>query len=172
MIITLRKALESDVHLISAMATRIWREHYTPIIGEAQVVYMLEKLYHPEALQTQMQGGQTFWLAQSEGVALGYLAVSQTGNGAYFLNKFYMDNQKRGLGLGKIIFERLLAQYPDLCEMRLNVNRRNYKSINFYFKIGFIIDFCLETPIGDGYTMDDFYLSLHSKYQLLLKEIF
>jgi hypothetical protein len=50
----------------------------------------------------------------------------------------------------------LLLHYPDLQEVRLAVNRKNYKSINFYFKIGFIIDHCMDVAIGNGFYMNDF----------------
>jgi ribosomal protein S18 acetylase RimI-like enzyme len=158
--LSLRQATAADAPLISEMAQRIWRAHYTPFIGAEQVEYMLARIYEPDALRAQMQEGQVFWLPESEGKVLGYLALSQKEPGHYFLHKFYMDNEQRGLGLGKIILERLLAQYPDMKEMRLNVNRQNYKSVNFYFRVGFTIDFCLDTPFGDGYVMDDFQMLL------------
>jgi RimJ/RimL family protein N-acetyltransferase len=70
------------------------------------------------------------------------------------MNKFYLDSRERGLGT--IVFELMLAQYPDLKTLRLRVNRRNFKSVNFYFKVGFRIEFCIDTPFGKGYVMDDF----------------
>ena len=161
--ILLRQASAADAPLISEMAHRIWRVHYAPIIGVEQLEFMLARGYSPDALRQQMQEGQVFWLPEADGEVLGYLAISQKEPGKYFLNKFYMDNEKRGLGLGKIIFERVLAQYPDLREMRLNVNRQNYKSVNFYFRVGFTIDFCLDTDFGGGYVMDDFQMVLKLK---------
>ena len=38
------------VYSVTAVADEIWREHFIPIIGEAQVDYMLEKFLSPEAL--------------------------------------------------------------------------------------------------------------------------
>ena len=38
----------------------------------------------------------------------------------------------------------------------LTVNRQNYKSINFYFKNGFIINEIADFDIGNGYVMNDF----------------
>lgn len=158
--ISLRPATADDATLISDMARRIWQTYYTPFIGEAQVAYMLNLFYTPDALRAQMQEGQQYWLPESDGVVMGYLSVANTAPGKYFLHKFYMDNDKRGMGFGKVILERLLAQYPDMQELRLNVNRQNYKSINFYFRVGFTIDFCLDNPIGNGYEMNDFQMVL------------
>lgn len=156
MSITLQHATPGDILRISALAHRIWRVHYPPLIGEKQVEYMLDLLYSPESLQRQMEEGQMFKLIMEDEAVLGYLSVSNHCEGRYFLHKFYLDNEKRGRGLGKIAFEKLLAGYPDLRELRLTVNRQNYKSINFYFKIGFTIEKCVTIPIGGDFVMDDF----------------
>ena len=117
---------------------------------------MLNLNYTPEALVKQMQAGQQFFLPEWENQVLGYAAVSKQEPGKYFLHKFYIDNGRRGAGMGKIILERILAQCPDMTEMRLTVNRQNFKSINFYFKVGFVIESCIDIPIGGGYEMNDF----------------
>lgn len=156
MSIKLQQATPGDIPRIQVLAQRIWRAHYPAIIGEKQVEYMLELLYNPAALQTQMESGQMFkWVMQADEM-IGFVAISNQREGRYFLHKFYLDNEKRGRGLGKIAFEKLLAQYPDLRELRLTVNRRNFTSINFYFKVGFFIEKCVDIPIGEGFTMDDF----------------
>ena len=155
--ITLQQATPGDIPLIRLLAQRIWLAHYPSVIGEKQVTYMLDKIYSLEALQHQMEAeGQMFRLVMEADTVLGFISVSDKGEGNYFLNKFYLDNDQRGKGLGKAVFERILDYYPGLRTMRLTVNRQNYKSINFYFRIGFTIEKCLDIPIGDGYEMNDF----------------
>ena len=151
----LRRATVADFPLIRQLAERIWWEHYPSIISEAQIAYMLELIYSESALMRQMEEeGQEFWLPQKNGQVLGFLAVAPKGEGEYFLHKFYLDTREKGLGT--IIFELLLARYPDLRTFRLRVNRSNFKSVNFYFKVGFRIEFCIDTPFGNDYVMDDF----------------
>ena len=153
--ISLRRATVADIPLIRQLADRIWWEHYPSIISEAQIAYMLDLMYSDAALQRQMEEeAQEIWLPEKNGQALGFVSVSQKGEGDYFLHKFYLDTRERGLGT--IIFELILARYPDLLSMRLRVNRRNFKSVNFYFKVGFRIEYCIDTPFGEGYVMDDF----------------
>ena len=158
--ISIRKASAADTACITELAYRIWREHYTPIIGAAQVEYMLGRYYNEGALIAQMQEGQVFWLPMINDDVIGYLSMSPKEPGAYFMNKYYLDNEKRGRGFGKIILERVLAQYPDLKELRLTVNRQNYKTINFYFRVGFTIEACADFDIGNGYEMNDFIMLL------------
>ena len=157
MAIILNQATPADIPRIRELAHRIWRVHYPPIIGEQQVEYMLGLNYSLEALQRQMEAeGQIFWLVTEDEEVTGFVAVSDQGEGRYFIHKFYLDNEKRGRGLGRRVFEILVSKYLALREFRLTVNRQNYKSINFYFRIGFTIERCVDIPIGEGYVMNDF----------------
>jgi diamine N-acetyltransferase len=152
-------ATPADISAIRHLAQRIWRAHYPEVIGTAQTEYMLGKFYSEESLRQQMAEGQEFWLVQDAaepGGPLGFLAVSDKGEGQFFLHKFYLDNERRGRGLGKIVFDLLLARCAGLRELRLTVNRQNFKSINFYFRIGFVIEQCLDLPIDEGFVMNDF----------------
>jgi GNAT superfamily N-acetyltransferase len=157
MTVALQPATVHDIPLIRDLAHRIWWAHYPEIISNEQIAYMLEQGYSEAALTNQISdSAQTFWLVLADGIAAGFLAISDKSAGAYFIHKFYLDNTQRGRGVGAAAFQSILEQYPDVQEIRLNVNRRNYKSVNFYFKVGFIIDHCMDTPFGAGYIMDDF----------------
>ncbi|NCA83730.1 MAG: GNAT family N-acetyltransferase, partial [Opitutae bacterium] len=41
---------------VAALAREIWTQHYVPIIGAAQVEYMLEKFQSAEAIARQLAG--------------------------------------------------------------------------------------------------------------------
>lgn len=151
---TLRRATPADIPTIRQLAEKVWWAHYPSIISEAQIAFMLEKIYSEGALQQQMESGQEFWLCEMAGQDFGFMAMAKQHEGEYFLHKYYLDTREKGLGT--IAFELLLARYADLHTLRLRVNRRNFKSVNFYFKIGFRIEFCIDTPFGDDYVMDDF----------------
>src|SRR5574337_1257939 len=154
--VTLREAVPSDIPLIRALADRTWRDQYTPMIGQAQVEYMLRKMYSEESLAQQMRDGSRFFIASESGTPVGYISVSDKGDDEFFLNKFYIETKEQGRGLGKIIFNTLLQKFPQLKLMRLQVNRKNFKSINFYFRLGFTIEYVKDFDIGDGFVMEDF----------------
>lgn len=50
----------------------------------------------------------------------------------------------------------LESRYAGIQTMKLTVNRRNIKAINFYFSRGFRIDHAADFDIGSGYFMNDF----------------
>lgn len=157
-LVHLRLATPADAPTIHALAHRIWWAHYPDIVTPAQIEFMLERGYSEPALIQQMAEGQVFHLVfgaeQTE--PLGYISISPKGPGAYFIHKYYLDGAQQGKGFGAQAFQQLLVQYPDLLEVRLAVNRKNYKSINFYFKIGFTIHHCMDVDIGNGFFMNDF----------------
>ena len=155
--ITLERANESHIELISSLAEQIWKKHYPEIIGMQQVEYMLEKMYAFESLLQQMnEKKHEFFLVLNEKEKIGFISVHQDSASTYQLNKFYIlqSNQKKGIGTQA--FQLLMGEIKAAKEIRLTVNRHNFKSINFYFKNGFTIESVADFDIGDGYFMNDF----------------
>ncbi len=153
----------ADIPQIQSLATKIWQVHYPPIIGQVQVDYMLNKLYNATALELQMAEGQQFFLVKSENETVGFISISQKEDSSYFIHKFYLDTDLHGKGMGTQIFELLLQKFPQVNCIRLQVNRQNYKPINFYFKLGFVIEKVADFDIGDGYFMNDFVMVWNKK---------
>jgi RimJ/RimL family protein N-acetyltransferase len=58
--------------------------------------------------------------------------------------------------MGEKVYEQILALHPQIQTFRLTVNRKNFKSINFYFKLGFKIESVEDFDIGNNYFMNDF----------------
>lgn len=140
---------------INELATVIWNEHYVPIIGNEQVDYMLQWMYDINSLQNQHEEGHIFYIIESEGNELGFISIKEEGTGNWFLNKFYVLTQKQRTGLGSALFKFIVDEHP-IDSIRLQVNRQNYKAINFYFKLGFVIEKVDDFDIGNGYFMNDF----------------
>ena len=150
-----------DFIRIADLADTIWREHYPPIIGKAQVDYMLSRFQTPKAIADQVAENMNYFLIQQGETPVGYLAIQKKGR-ELFLSKIYLLKSHRGLGIGKkamkFIEERALESGCD--RIALRVNKDNQKSIRAYLKMGFenkggrIID------IGDGFVMDDFHMVL------------
>lgn len=154
--LSLKKAESADAKGIAELAGRIWRAHYPAIIGSAQVEYMLSAMHTPEKVREQMLKDQTFAFILEGDSRIGYIATSTPEAGELFIHKFYVDPQLQGQGIGKKVFQEILNLNPGCSTIRLTVNRMNYKSINFYFKVGFVIEEVKDFDIGGGYFMNDF----------------
>ncbi len=144
---------------VAELAFEIWNEHFPPIIGQAQVDYMLDKFQSAPAIAKQIrEEGYAYYLVFEEGEHVGYFAlVPDVQQGSMQLSKLYLRRERRGRGLGRA----LLSFVEDECtalrlsELWLTVNKDNLDSIAFYERLGFVLDRPLQTDIGDGFVMDD-----------------
>ncbi len=160
--ITFRKANTSDSSLIISLAGKIWNEHYPSIISQKQIDYMLADKYSNTAIKSGMQKGEKFFLCFCDNVPLGYASIERCQN-YYYLHKFYIDVSSHRKGIGMAFFSYLLNQIDETKEIRLQVNRKNFKAVNFYFKMGFIIGNVGDFAIGGGYFMNDFVMIRKAK---------
>lgn len=157
----------SDYQKIADLATAIWTEHYTPIIGSDQVVYMLQKFQSVHAIKDQIQQGVSYFLITHKETVAGYFSFKKE-NESLFLSKFYVLKELRGLGIGKraLSFIRSEAILRGCSSISLTVNKNNMIAIKAYEKMGFKKLDAIETPIGNGFVMDDYIM----KYYFIEKE--
>jgi RimJ/RimL family protein N-acetyltransferase len=148
--------------VVQQLAHEIWREHYPAIISGDQIEFMLEKLYNRDALRQQMDApNHAFWLVQdADRQTVGFIVVEDQGQNAHFIHKFYLS--VRNSGLGSEVLSLLIAMLPARPVLRLFVNRRNYKSVNFYFKNGFKIRDWIDQRMEHGFVLDDFLMEYQS----------
>jgi len=159
--ITFKKAAASDIPLIRSLAEAIWRRHYPDIISDDQIEYMLDLMYSEKSVADQMQQKQNYTLVYADGQPVGYYAVTEKSSGHFFLHKFYIQVDKHRKGIGTAAFSHMIENdCKGYKEIALQVNRRNIKAVNFYFKHGFVIDYAKDFDIGGGYSMDDFFMIL------------
>ncbi len=141
----------TDAELVADLAERCWRHHYTPIIGEAQVDYMLTKFQSTPAILEQIAEGRDYRLIEDES-PLGYLATDLSDQ--LFLSKLYILPEQQGRGAGRWAVEELAKAHPDL-EIHLTVNKHNHGTIVFYERVGFFKGEAVVADIGNGFVMDD-----------------
>jgi len=154
MFVDANNALET----VAKLAYKIWNEHYPSVIGQEQVNYMLNKFYAIDALKKQIDEGQKFYLIIEKEQNIGFFSISEKEINTIFIHKFYVDCSDRNKGIGARVMTQLFTQYPK-ANFTLNVNRQNFKPINFYFKMGFKIMNIIDIEIGDGYAMNDFIMT-------------
>jgi len=147
---------QSHIDTISELAHTIWNAHYVPIIGQEQVDYMLAQMYNKENLKLQLEVNKhQFYLIHKDKECVGFISVSSNNQADYFLHKFYIHHHESSNGLGTECLSTLIELLKPK-SLTLTVNRQNYKSINFYFKNGFVINRVEDFDIGNGFVMNDF----------------
>ncbi len=163
-------ANEAGIRRMSALATRIVREHFDPIVGPEQNDYMIERFQSPEAIARQIEEGYEYYFVlppkepqpndgARKGVRpLGFLALRAEDEGILYLSKFYLVKDERGKGYAHPMMRFVTQRARKLgCDrVMLRVNRNNYQAILAYEHLGFVRIGELCSDIGNGYVMDDF----------------
>jgi ribosomal protein S18 acetylase RimI-like enzyme len=151
-----------QVATVAALAREIWYEYYVPLIGQAQVDYMVAKFQNAPAMQAQIEQGYEYFLVQQQDASgkwsdIGYCAVEEQPGSLMFLSKFYLHHAARGSGTGRRCMEFIeeLARRRGLSSLWLTVNKGN-PAVQAYQRLGFRIASELVMDIGGGFVMDDY----------------
>ena len=150
---------KKDIAETARLAHEIWNEHYTKIIGQAQVDYMVKNFQSASAIAAQIASGYEYYLIFHNGESAGYLAVvPDPAKSSSQLSKLYLRKSLRGLGIGKesVDFVAGLCRASHIDKLWLTVNKYNAESIAWYERLGFAKAGEVVMDIGGGYIMDDF----------------
>ncbi|MGY6274044.1 GNAT family N-acetyltransferase [Methylomonas sp. MgM2] len=148
-----------EINVVAALAREIWTQHFTPIIGAAQVDYMLRNFQSAGAIQSQISGGGEYYLASIEHLSVGYMSlIPDSEKNEMMISKIYLKRSARGVGIGKSLldFAEQKCVKDKIGRLWLTVNRFNAGSISWYQYRGFDIVDEVKKDIGDGFFMDDF----------------
>jgi ribosomal protein S18 acetylase RimI-like enzyme len=148
---------EAQIETVARLASEIWNQHFVPIIGQAQVDYMVEKFQSKRAISEQIEGGYSYYLLKGDDDYVGYTGMCFKED-ELFLSKLYIRASGRGKGYGRkaVEFIEELAREKGLSRIRLTVNKNNTDTINAYEKLGFKNLGSLVQDIGGGFVMDDY----------------
>ncbi len=147
-----------EIKQVVKLAQKIWHEHYTPIIGKDQVVYMLDKFQSEEAIFAQIEDEcYIYHLLCKESAAIGYFSY-QIRSGSLFLSKIYLLDTERRKGYSRkiVAFLEKIAKDYEIDRITLTVNRHNDDTITAYRKLGFRITGTQVQDIGADFVMDDY----------------
>lgn len=146
-----------EIELTAHIADIVWREHYIPIVGKAQIDYMLEKFQSVKAMQKQISEGYFYYLLWEGEEAVGYFAI-QLRDTDLFLSKLYVLSKYRNQGHARSALNYIdeFAADHHSSTISLTVNKNNTGSIQAYERLGFVNVGPIVADIGNGYIMDDY----------------
>ena len=148
---------EKQIELVAELAHTIWHEYFTPIIGTAQVAYMLDKFQSKKSITQQIQNGIIYFVMINNSQPIGYTGVSLKDR-ELFLSKLYIISAERNKGFGRqtMAFLEQFAHELGAQKITLTVNKNNSDTIRAYQKMGFINTGPVIQDIGENFVMDDY----------------
>lgn len=162
--ISIRKAELADLFTIRDLAHEIWPDAYLEILGQAQLDYMLDKIYSLHSLEHQYKVlKHHFILIFQDETPVGFASFSPRSKdlSGYHLHKIYVHPSQQGKNLGNKMLGYIIEEIKKAgaTALQLNVNRHN-KALYFYEKQGFKIIRQEDIDIGSGYYMNDYVMEL------------
>jgi ribosomal protein S18 acetylase RimI-like enzyme len=152
----------AQVEMVVKIANEIWTEHYIPIIGKAQVEYMLSNFHSINTIKNEVNNKFiNYYLIYNAEKIVGYTGI-KIEESVLFLSKIYIYSSERGNGVGEKTIEIIkeIAITNNLRKIYLTVNKNNTKTIGAYQKFGFNIRGEICADIGEGFVMDDYQMEI------------
>jgi diamine N-acetyltransferase len=160
----IRQLAKEELNKVQSIAHRTWPSTFANILSPEQIDYMLNWMYSLYMLESQLEKGHTFLLAEENGEELGFAGfeLNNSQESKAKLHKIYLlpTAQGKGVGKGLILEVADRARKVDQKSLFLNVNKYNQNAIDFYLKMGFQEIYKEVIDIGNGYVMDDVVMEL------------
>ena len=155
--------VETDAQIAEAraVAERTWPRTYAGIIPEAQIPYMIGRMYAPEAIRRDTAAGTPFFLVKADGRTAGVCSADlgrRDEDGGAELHKLYVLPWYWGRGVGRWVLDELSRRCREAgaSSVWLRVNKQNVHAQKAYRAAGFAKERAVCTDIGEGFVMDDF----------------
>jgi ribosomal protein S18 acetylase RimI-like enzyme len=157
--IHLRLLAKDELILIQGIAHQTWPSTFAGILSSEQIDYMLNWMYDLQLLESQMDKGHGFLVAEEDGIAIGFAGyeLNHLAGSMSKLHKLYLLPSSQGNGVGKALLLEVAKRAREAGQksLVLNVNKQNKKAIDFYRVLGFVTIRQEVNDIGSGYVMDD-----------------
>jgi len=157
------RATEADLPDISELAGVIWRACYPGIISNAQIDYMLTRMYSLDVLRDEIRSqGIHYNCLLMDGKLVGFASYGPTSEpGVMKLHKLYLLPEMHGCGLGSRLLQHVEREVRAGKGRRLilSVNKRNARAIATYQRNSFAIADSVVTDIGHRFVMDDYIMA-------------
>lgn len=156
---------KEELPKVQSIAHRTWPSTFANILSPEQIEYMLNWMYDLKMLESQMEKGHTFLMAEENGKEIGFAGfeLNYSESPKAKLHKIYLLPEAQGKGAGKALILEVAdrARKTGQKSLLLNVNKYNQKAIDFYSRIGFNELYKEVIDIGNGYIMDDVVMELN-----------
>lgn len=162
---TIRRATTDDIPAIMEMAAVVFPYTYREILSKEQLDFMMDMMYSELSLKHQMTtANNIFYICDGKGyVSFRYVGRTDDGIDLFHLEKLYVVPEAQGSGLGRELFETVVkaakASSVGGTRIELNVNRNN-RAVSFYEHLGMRISRQGDFPIGKGFYMNDYIMSI------------
>ena len=151
---------DEDIKALARCAHTVWNEHYSSILSQTQIDYMVNRFQSFEAIKKSInEEGYVYYMLYHYEEVIAYCGFQVQGI-RLFLSKLYVLKSWRNYGYASKLLANMTdyAREHQLESIYLTCNRFNSNSLDFYRHKGFQIIDSADTDIGHGFLMEDYIL--------------
>jgi ribosomal protein S18 acetylase RimI-like enzyme len=134
-----RTACERDLVAVRALLVETWHDTYDSIYGSEKVRQITDSWHSIASLQNRLSRPSSEFLVADDGeriVGMAFAAADREGK-TVMLHQLYVLPAFQGHGVGGLLLDELLNDFPDAETIRLEVEEANSRAIAFYRVYGF-----------------------------------
>lgn len=133
---------------VQALAHDIWPAVYDFLLSDEQLQNLLDAIYNLSQLESDMEAGHVFWIAELNGMPAGFAAAYREHD-TLWLRKLYLLPQTQGKGIGRAMMQAALDYFGTVKQIRLNVNAHNLPAQARYAAWGFVEESRMPVRMGN-----------------------
>ncbi len=134
-----RTAGERDLAAIRTLLVETWHATYDLIYGVERVTAITDDWHSMASLESRLTRPNSEFLVADDGQTLGGMAFAATdaSGKTVMLHQLYVRPAFQGRGIGGMLLDEVLGNFPDAERIRLEVEAANKRAIAFYEGYGF-----------------------------------
>ncbi len=136
-----RTASERDLEAVRALLVETWHATYDPLYGAAGVTEISERWHSVVWLKQSMQRPRSEFIVADTGselAGMAYAAIKDSDSGLVEVEELDVRPSMQGKGVGRMLLAELEESFWDCRLMRLEVEEKNGKALDFYRSGGFV----------------------------------
>ncbi len=134
----IREAVAADAAAVRDLLVKTWHDTYDELMGTEKVTEITSRWHAKDVLCAQIEdAGNTFLIAEQGGHSVGHAYAYEDGLGCLFLSRLYILPDAQGVGLGRALFDAVIAGAPGAKCVRLEVHPGQVQARRFYEANGF-----------------------------------
>jgi ribosomal protein S18 acetylase RimI-like enzyme len=134
-----RTAGERDLEAVRSLLVETWHATYDAIYGVEKVTQLTNSWHSIESLRRRLSRPGSEFLVADDGehiAGMAFAAADREGE-TVMLHQLYVLPAYQGHGIGGMLLDEILDDFPDARRIKLEVEEQNSRAVAFYRIYGF-----------------------------------
>jgi len=135
-----RTAARADLEAVRALLVATWHDTYDALTGREKVTEITNSWHSIPALAARLERPRSEFIVADDGkmiAGMAYAEASEDGK-TLMLRQLYVLPVLQGRGIGSLLLNEIAGCYPEAQRMRLEVEEKNGRAVDFYRSHGFL----------------------------------